>query len=178
MMIRSILQAAESSLAPAEPHQLLTRHTDPARESDLHAVQSVVTDLLATMAYQELCVGLAANQIGERFRVAVVQRPDQEPLVMINPTIVSLTGKKDRKRESCMSVWGLTADVERRSKVAVAYQDDRLNAHEEVFEGFLGRVVQHEIDHLDGVLYTDRATSSPVATDIFQGYTPEAPAAR
>lgn len=128
------------------------------------------------MASQPLCVGLAANQIGQNLRIAVVERPDKEPLVLLNPTIVSASGKKDKKRESCMSVWGLTAEVERRTKVRVAYQDLDLAPHEETFEGFLARVVQHEIDHLVGVLYVDVAVTPTVPTNIFDGYSPLAKA--
>lgn len=176
MTVREIVQAPNSLLA-GDGFGRLSDITREVGHDDREELHRVVADLLDTMAFQPLCVGLAANQIDESLRVAVIERTDEEPLVLVNPAIVSLTGKKDKKRESCMSVWGLTADVERRTKVTVRYLDLDLREQEDTFEGFAARVVQHEIDHLDGVLYTDRSEAEPRETALFEGHSPQAPAA-
>lgn len=175
MTARSILQADES-LIHESGSVALRESAVRVDASNVVEARRVADDLLETMASQPLCVGLAANQIGERLQIAVIQRPDDEPLVLLNPTIVSTSGKKDKKRESCMSVWGLTAEVERRTKATVAYEDLDLRAHEATFEGFTSRVVQHEIDHLNGVLYVDIASTSATQTNLFEGYSPHAKA--
>lgn len=110
------------------------------------------------MTAHPIAVGLAAPQIGESLRVAVVnlKRDNEETLVLINPTIVREWGKKDKKKESCMSVPGYRGEVERRYALEVAYFDRggvRLTMEA---TGFFARVIAHEVDHLDGRLYVDR----------------------
>ncbi|MEW1707334.1 peptide deformylase [Microbacterium sp. NPDC089190] len=144
-------------------------------ESLLAEAKIVADDLIDTMNSQPLCVGLAANQIGSDLSLAVVSFPssDRPPLVLVNPRIVSLSGKRDKKRESCMSVWGMMGEVERRTKALVAYQDMNLAPHEENFEGFQSRIVQHEIDHLNGILFSDLVQAGALLeTTLFEGYEP------
>ncbi len=76
-------------------------------------------------------------------------------LVLVNPRITQLTGKKDKKRESCMSLPHYGAPVERRSKVTVLYQDIAGSEQTLQADAFLARIIQHEVDHLDGILYVD-----------------------
>lgn len=83
----------------------------------------LVADLQDTMWAYPFCVGLAAPQIGVNLRVAVInptRESRDDDLVLVNPTVLSMAGKKDRKYESCMSVWGYQGTVERRSKVGRA----------------------------------------------------------
>lgn len=130
-------------------------------------VDDLVSDLRDTMSAHAVCVGLAAPQIGSSLRVAVAQVADGETVVLINPVVLATSGKKDVKRESCMSLWGLTGSVERREKVLVAYLDERGSPQERQFKSFAARVIQHEIDHLDGTLYDTRAQGGLVRTDLF-----------
>jgi peptide deformylase len=137
----------------------------------------VSVDLLDTMGAQQLCVGLAANQIDSPLSVAVVSRSgtEEEPLILFNPVVLSATGKKDKKRESCMSVWGFTGEVERRSNIVVAFEDYQLQPMELMLSGFVARVAAHEIDHLQGVTFVDHVAGGLVPTDLFDGFSPGVP---
>ena len=145
------------------PHPLLTRRAEPV---DPSAAEPVVRDLLDTMEAYDHCVGLAAPQIGESVRVAVVdctghrKAPDaQGLLVLINPVIVAASGS-ELGREGCLSIPELTGDVRRATHVTVEAEGVRVGA-----EGFEARALQHEIDHLDGLLFLDRVES--LETDVF-----------
>jgi peptide deformylase len=121
--------------------------------------QSLIRDLEDTMMAHPVAVGLAAPQIGEFFRVAVVNlknNPAKETLILINPVLVDSSGKKDTKKESCMSVPGVRGPVVRRDKAHVRYQAADGSPKEIRADGFLARAIMHEIDHLDGLLYLDR----------------------
>ena len=99
-------------------------------------------------------VGLAANQVGLPLRLVVIDCKE-ESLVMANPRIVSGSGWQEEE-EGCLSVPGIRGDVRRKAKMAVRFLDLEGREHEVDFEGFLARVVQHELDHIDGILFTDR----------------------
>lgn len=174
MAVRNIEQSKMTS-SHGKLGRLLNSRVVPVDLGNRERAVTLIRDLLDTMSAQKLCIGLAANQIGEDLAVAVISFPglDEEPLVLINPRVISATGKKDRKRESCMSVWGRTGEVERRTKVLVGYQDENLEPHEREFEGFVARIVEHEIDHLEGVLYTDLVpVGGMVKTDLFSDFSP------
>jgi peptide deformylase len=135
--------------------------------------QKIVEDLVETFLSHKIAVGLAAPQIGIQLKVAAINVSKDkkgETLVIVNPKILSTSGKKDNKKESCMSLPHYAGDVERRTKISVAYQD-RYGEHKTIeAESFLARVFAHEIDHLEGVLYIDRMSSSSKleTTDIFK----------
>ncbi|MBI1757358.1 MAG: peptide deformylase [Fimbriimonas ginsengisoli] len=100
-------------------------------------------------------VGLAAPQIGVLQRVIVIS-PDRKPTVLINPVVISATGSCVMQ-EGCLSLPGLYGDVERPETVEVEALDRRGRAFIYEMEGMAARVVQHEIDHLDGILFIDKA---------------------
>ena len=146
------------------PHPLLTRRADPV---DPAAAEPVVRDLLDTMRAFDHCVGIAAPQIGESVRVAVVdctghrKAPDaQGLLVLVNPVIVDASGS-EVGREGCLSIPDFTGDVRRATHVSVEADGVRVDA-----EGFEARALQHEIDHLDGLLFLDRVES--LERDVFR----------
>jgi len=123
------------------------------------SLQELIDDLVDAMNHHAIAIGLAAPQIGSKWRVAVVNiSPGKKdsPLILVNPTIVSLSGKKDRKNESCMSLPHFQGSVERRHKIMITYQDRSGRPQTLTAAGFLTRVICHEIDHLDGKLYIDR----------------------
>lgn len=159
----------------SDAHNFLRQVAVAVTESSLKEAEAIVADLIDTMKSQPLCVGLAANQIGSNLRVAVIQDEDNDAgvVIMYNPEIIQLSGKKDKKRESCMSVWGFSGEVERRYKVVVRYCSSDLVAAERTFTGFPARIVQHEIDHLNGILYCDHVSPGGLqATDLFDNYSP------
>ena len=144
------------------PHPLLTRCAEPATDPG-----PVVADLLDTMRSFGHCVGIAAPQIGELVRVAVVDCSGHPKapgahgeLVLVNPVIVAASGS-EVGREGCLSIPELTGNVRRATAITVEADELRLEA-----EGFEARAIQHEIDHLDGLLFLDRVESP--ATDVFR----------
>lgn len=143
----------------------------PAFDGNLELALSVAKRLEAIIDATPIAVGLAAPQIGVELRVAVV-KPGAEAIYLIDPSIVTLSGKKDRKRESCLSVWGYAGEVERREKVLVRYLDAEQGYVERQFRSFEARVVQHEVDHLEGHLYLDHVDGPLAHADLFEGHEP------
>jgi peptide deformylase len=142
------------------PHPALKRVCDPISRSEAEAV---VRDLVDTMRSLERCVGLAAPQIGEAVRVAVVDvslHPAAQAhnglLVLINPVVTAATGR-ELGREGCQSLPGITADVTRSRRLTVL--SEQQSDGELWSAGFEARAVQHELDHLDGILILDRVAS-------------------
>lgn len=115
--------------------------------------------MIDTLEADPICVGLAAPQLGVALQVAVVcpSRDLNEITIIINPTSVEVTGQKDAKRESCMSLPDLAGTVERRKKLKVSYLNEDGEPTESTFQGFAARVVAHEIDHLNGIMYCDKS---------------------
>lgn len=105
-------------------------------------------------------VGLAAPQVGLRQRILVLnaegERGTGEELAMINPEIVGREGSPSDYEEGCLSFPGIYAQVTRPERCTVRYQDLEGKAHEQSFDGFTSRIIQHEFDHLEGVLLVDR----------------------
>ncbi|WP_224999294.1 peptide deformylase [Cesiribacter sp. SM1] len=123
-------------------------------------VKTLAADMFETM-YAASGVGLAAPQIGKSIRMFVVDgEPMDEELkgfkkVFINPQILGEEGEEWAFEEGCLSIPGIRADVFRPEKVRVHYFDEDWNEHEETFEGVAARIIQHEYDHIEGVLFTD-----------------------
>lgn len=119
-------------------------------------------DLTHTM-YERDGVGLAAPQVGISKRIISIDpwwtREDTapDPLVMLNPVITASSGESVNE-EGCISVPGVFAEVVRPNAISVTWMDTQGNMQSRDFEGFDAIVVQHEIDHLDGVLFIDRLT--------------------
>ena len=121
--------------------------------------QKEVDVLIETFRKWKIAVGLSAPQIGifKRFSIINLDKSKvDDDLIIVNPVILSLTGKKDIKKESCMSLPQVRGDVERRDKLHLSYLDRFGIKNEIKLEGFKSRVVLHEIDHLDGILFVDR----------------------
>ena len=144
------------------PHPLLTRRAEPATDPD-----AVIADLLDTMRSFGHSVGIAAPQIGESVRVAVVDvtghrkaASSHGELILVNPVITAAEGS-EVGREGCLSIPELTGNVRRATNVTVEADGVRVDA-----EGFEARALQHEIDHLDGLLFLDRVES--LEADVFR----------
>ncbi len=115
-------------------------------------VRRFVADLFETM-HAAKGVGLAANQVGAATRVAVVEADDHR-LVLINPRIVEASGKETGE-EGCLSIPDLYADVTRPDRIVLEATDEQGQPYRVELEGLPARAVQHEIDHLDGILFLD-----------------------
>ena len=118
--------------------------------------RKLIEDMRETM-YDAPGVGLAANQVGVLERIIVVDPGDDQFMALINPEIVASEGS-EVDVEGCLSIPGVTGYVERAYRVRVAALNERGRPVTVEAEGFLARILQHEVDHLDGVLFIDRAS--------------------
>lgn len=118
-------------------------------------------------------VGLAAPQIGVSRRIIIVasrptprypHAPDMEPAVMINPGYRPLSATREKGWEGCLSIPGIRALVPRHTDIGIHYTDEHGHLVESELNGFVARIFQHEIDHLDGMVYLDRVEDN---RDIF-----------
>ena len=125
----------------------LARKSVPATKEDLQVAQ----DLLDTLAaHRETCVGMAANMIGVCKRIIVFD--DGGSLaVMLNPRIVKQSGEYETE-ESCLSLLGGPRKTKRYQKIKVEYQTLQMQTRLKTYEGWTAQIIQHEIDHCDGVL--------------------------
>ena len=117
-------------------------------------VRALVADLFDTMRAAN-GVGLASNQIGVARRVAVVSVQEEGEHVLVNPVILEADGKQVGE-EGCLSIPDIFADVDRADRVVVEALDERGARRRIEATGMLARAIQHEIDHLDGILFLDR----------------------
>lgn len=127
-------------------------------------LQKLIADMFQTM-YNSNGVGLAAPQIGKSIQIFVMDtdtmtedhddEEDTGPMVFINPKILSKTGDKIKMEEGCLSIPDVRDDVIRPEKVTVSYLDKNFEKQTETFSGWQARVIQHEYDHLKGVLFLD-----------------------
>jgi peptide deformylase len=148
MAVRDIL------ILPDKRLRLLSK---PVAKIDA-ATKQLVEDMFDTM-YDAPGIGLAAIQIGEPKRVVTMDlaKKDEpkEPQVFINPELVSKSGDKNIHEEGCLSIPEYYEEVERPASVRIRYLDLDGKQHEIDADGLLATCIQHEIDHLDGVLFID-----------------------
>jgi peptide deformylase len=139
------------------PDPRLRAVADPVEEID-DEIKTLARDMLETM-YEAPGIGLAAPQVGELKRVVVMDLSKDEeprnPIVMINPEIVKYSEETVTTEEGCLSIPELYYDVERPAEVTVKYTDLEGKEHVTDATDRLAICMQHEIDHLDGVLYID-----------------------
>jgi peptide deformylase len=135
---------------------------------DYPELKQLIADMFDTM-YNAKGVGLAAPQIGKSIRLFIVDASpfaddEEEDLthledfkkVFINPLIIEEEGKEWPFNEGCLSIPGIREDVYRKPNILLKYQDENFNQFEERFEGIAARIIQHEYDHIEGVLFVDR----------------------
>jgi peptide deformylase len=141
------------------PHPLLKVRAEPVAAVDA-ALRKLAQDMLETM-YAAPGIGLAAPQVGVTKRLFVADIADRKggeeprPMVLVNPEVAWRSEEEVVQEEGCLSLPGQFAEVARPASVRVRYQDLEGETREVEAEGLLARCLQHEIDHLDGVLFTD-----------------------
>jgi peptide deformylase len=118
------------------------------------SLSDLVEAMLATMRKHE-GVGLAANQVGRLKRILVAAVEDEE-FVLVNPVVEESAGTTEKEPEGCLSIPGIQVEVDRPTAIRVSAQDASGTPLELEASGLLARILQHEIDHLDGVLILDR----------------------
>ncbi len=117
------------------------------------SVRRLINNMIETMQSAH-GVGLAAPQVGKSLRVIVVQMPGEEPQAIINPEIVKRSGEQ-QVTESCLSVPGYYGEMQRSAEVTIKGKDRRGKAVRIKAAGLMAEALEHEIDHLNGVLYID-----------------------
>lgn len=145
-------------------HPVLKKSTKPVYEFN-QDVKDLVNNLYHTLYSISNGVGLAANQVGTSLSVFIVDVQNgnkdakKEPITFINPEIVAFSDDLNEYQEGCLSIPEYYENVKRPSKVEVIYYDIDMKEHRRQFDEFLARVIQHEIDHLDGILMFERVSS-------------------
>lgn len=127
-------------------------------------IQALITNMYYTLEKKQYGVGLAAPQVGQSVAISVIgikptpTRPElkDERLTIINPEIVKAYGRRTGMWEACISGSELYGRVMRYKKVRVRWQDETTIVHERDFDSIMAHVLQHEIDHLNGVLFVDK----------------------
>ena len=145
-------------------------------QPDYPDLKVLIDNMYETM-YHASGIGLAAPQIGLSIRLFIVDtiqlENEKEPhfkgmkKVFINPTILSQSGAEWKFEEGCLSIPTIRGDVFRQPDLVVRYQDENFQWHEEALDDMNARVVQHEYDHIDGILFTDKL--QPLKKKMIQG---------
>jgi peptide deformylase len=153
MAIRQIIEV---------PDPLLRQISKPVDKVD-DAIRTLVADMFETM-YAAPGIGLAAIQVGVPKRVLVIDlqepaedggEPVNDPRVFINPEILDSSEQEVPYTEGCLSVPDQYADVDRPDRIRARWLDEKGDKHEEDIEGLLATCLQHEMDHLEGILFID-----------------------
>lgn len=131
---------------------------------DYPGLKQLIDDMFETM-YKAEGIGLAAPQIGKSLRVFVIDGTplaDEDPefanykKAFINPRITEKDGELVPMNEGCLSIPSIREEVKRESFIRIQYYDENWEFHDETMEGFRARVIQHEYDHLDGILFVEK----------------------
>jgi len=142
---------------------------------DYNQIDKLIANMWETM-YNAHGVGLAAPQIGKSIRIFVIDASpfaeDDETVkdfkkVFINAKIIQEEGEEWVFNEGCLSIPEVREDVSRKPKITMEFLDENFVKHTETFEGLAARVIQHEYDHIDGVLFTDHLT--PLRKQLIKG---------
>ena len=133
-------------------------------QSDYAGLENLISNMWETM-YAAHGVGIAAPQIGASIRLFVIdsiqimeedKKAEGIKKVFINAKIIEETGDLWSYEEGCLSIPNIRGDVERNQKVRVQYLDENFKMHDEIYEGINARVIQHEYDHIEGVLFIEK----------------------
>lgn len=131
-------------------------------------IQDFIDDLIAT-GIDSSGVGIAAPQVFESLRIFIIssrpnvrypKAPEMGPTALINPEIISFSEEKEKDWEGCLSIPGIRGLVPRHKSIRVKYLTKDGKEVEGEFTGFIARIFQHELDHLDGIVFLDRIDSS------------------
>lgn len=142
---------------------LLLRKKAKPIEKDHEGLEEIIENMWETMYYSD-GVGLAAPQVGKSIRLFLIDATsgaEEEPelknfkKIFINPEIIETFGEEWVMNEGCLSLPEIREDVKRPDVVKIKYLDENFEPHEEIYKGYAGRIIQHEYDHLEGVLFID-----------------------
>jgi len=136
--------------------------TDSIKEFD-EELDVFIHNMLDTM-YNADGIGLAANQLGEKKSILIVDEfssdsSKRKPIIMINPIIKEFSGDDIEYQEGCLSVPLLFENIIRKDEIIIEYYDKNMSLKKLETDGLLSRIIQHEFDHLNGIIFTDRISS-------------------
>jgi peptide deformylase len=143
------------------------------------SIRLLAQQMLQTM-YSSDGIGLAAPQVGIHKQIIVIDcepdKPENKPLVLINPTIKRFGSTLCDAQEGCLSIPGVYLDVSRPEEIEVTYKDENGRPQTLKADGLLARVIQHEMDHLNGVMFVDRIQNGLALTEELKkhGFSPQA----
>ncbi|HBK05801.1 MAG TPA: peptide deformylase [Acetobacteraceae bacterium] len=143
------------------PHQILKTRALPVKPADADLVRDLISRMFATM-YKAPGIGLAAPQISHSLRLVVIDlmpNEKRQPICLVNPEIVALSEELATREEGCLSLPNQYADITRPARVKVRYFDATGAKREIEGDGLLSACLQHEIDHLEGVLFVDHLSA-------------------
>ena len=143
------------------PHQVLKTRALAVKPMHTDLMRDLIPRMFATM-YKAPGIGLAAPQIGHSLRlftIDLVPNEKNQPICLINPEIVALSDELATREEGCLSLPNQYADITRPARVKVRYFDETGAKREIEGDGLLAACLQHEIDHLDGVLFVDHLSA-------------------
>ncbi len=132
-------------------------------DKDYEELDKLIDNMFKTM-YHSDGIGLAAPQVNKSIRLFIIDASpmeEDEPdladfkKVFINAQITEEEGEEWIFNEGCLSVPGIREDVKRKPKITIEYYDENFNFHEDIFDGTIARIIQHEYDHIEGVVFTD-----------------------
>ena len=149
MAVLKIVQYPDDRLS--RPGEKITQFDD--------ALKKIVDDMFETHYQAEHCTALAATQLGLPYCITVIDfsEKNDSPLCLINPEIIKKEGT-ETSSEGCMSVMDIFQKVTRAAHITVRYQDIHGETHTMEASGFMAKCIQHEVDHLNGLLFLDRLT--------------------
>ncbi len=133
-------------------------------EEDYTGLRELIDNMFETMYHSE-GVGLAAPQVGEPIRLFIIDASKMDESlqglkrIFINPELVELKGEEWEYEEGCLSIPYIREKVKRPDEILINYLDENFEEQEERFSGLAGRVVQHEYDHIEGILFTDHLSA-------------------
>ncbi len=142
---------------------------------DYEGLSALISNMFET-TYKAEGVGLAAPQVGKSIRLFVIDASpfeEDEPelkdfkKIFINAQIIERSGKEWAFNEGCLSLPSVREDVKRPEKIRITYYDENFEFHDEYYDGMAARIIQHEYDHLEGVLFVDRL--KPLKRRILKG---------
>jgi len=139
--------------------KILRNKASEVEDVDMETIK-LITDMFETM-HNAYGIGLAANQVGSKKAIFLVDisemegEEDKKPMVIINPNIIERSEETVVMEEGCLSIPDIRGDVERPKSIVLEYCDTDLKKHKIKTDGLLARVIQHEYDHLQGILFTD-----------------------
>jgi peptide deformylase len=136
------------------PNKILDKKTKKVKKPLDEEIQKLIKSMKETMEKSD-GAGLAAPQVGESLRICAIQYGG-EVFAMINPKITSYSREKEISDEGCLSFPGQFFPIKRSVKVKVRYVDEEGKETKKKVEGLLARIMQHEIDHLDGIVFIKR----------------------